>query len=216
MSSRFLEMTPPVSAALKAGTPVVAIETGFFMQLPYPRNLAALEDCEQALWRRDCVPCCVAVVDGKLKAGLSREDMELLCQSGGCCQRVDLPGLVGERATSGAGASAAMAIAKMAGIVPVMIPGLSDELADLDALCSTGRMVFCSKVSRENKLLYASRGIPVLEQEAEGISDAWLVQRDLEVTECTVAPCGNTLGDLAEKACAAAIAVKRKTSYNIG
>ena len=56
MASKYLDMCPPVLASLKAGTPIIAIETGFFMQLPYPRNLEALQECEQAFYRRDCVP----------------------------------------------------------------------------------------------------------------------------------------------------------------
>ena len=43
MASKYLDMCPPVLASLKAGTPIIAIETGFFMQLPYPRNLQALQ-----------------------------------------------------------------------------------------------------------------------------------------------------------------------------
>ena len=59
MASRFLDFSPPVATALKLGTPIVAIETGFFMRLPYPKNKEALSECEQAFWRRDCVPCCI-------------------------------------------------------------------------------------------------------------------------------------------------------------
>ena len=83
MASKYLDMCPPVLASLKAGTPIIAIETGFFMQLPYPRNLEALQECEQAFYRRDCVPCCVGIVNGRLKAGLSKQDMDTLCRSGG-------------------------------------------------------------------------------------------------------------------------------------
>ena len=107
MASKYLDTTPPVAAALKAGTPIVAIETGFFMRLPYPRNLAALQACEEAFWRRGCVPCCVAAVNGRLKAGLTKEDMETLCRAGGSCSRWELPSLVGGGGTAAAGASAA-------------------------------------------------------------------------------------------------------------
>ena len=213
MSSRYLEMTPPIAAALKAGTPVVAIETGFFMRLPYPKNLSALQECEQAFWRRDCVPCCIAVVDGKLKAGLTHEDMEAICQTQAVCSRSELPGLVGNRGTASADPSATMAVARMAGIVPVMVPGLSDSVSDLDALASSRCLIFSGKLSEEKRMLLNSRGIPVLDVEPNELADAFLVQRDLELSECTVAPCGFTLGDIAEKSSASALAIKRKTSY---
>ena len=210
MASKYLDMCPPAAAALKAGTPVIAIETGFFMQLPYPRNLAALQECEQAFWRRDCVPCCLGVVNGRLKVGLTKEDMDALCRCGGSCTRSQIPGLVGSGSTSGVGPSAALAIARMAGIVPVMAPGLRDSLADLDALSGASRLVFCGKVSPDKALLFSSRGVPVLRLETDELADAYLVQRELEVNECTVIPCGDTLGDIAEKASAVAMDIKRR------
>ena len=116
------------------------------------------------------------------------------------------------RATSGTGPSATLAIARMAGIIPVMAPGLRDSLADLDALSGSSRLVFCGKVSPDKALLFSSRGVPVLRLPAEELADAYLVQRDLEVNECTVIPCGDTLGDIAEKASAVAMDIKRKVS----
>ena len=110
MASRYLDLSPTVAAALKAGTPIVVIETGFFLRLPYPDNLSALQECEQAFWSRQCVPCCVAVVNGRLKAGLTRDDMETLCQSSRSCVRFELPGLVGGGETAGAGASGPLTI----------------------------------------------------------------------------------------------------------
>ncbi len=214
MASKFLDMSPTVAAAIKAGTPIVAIETGFFMKLPYPRNLSALQECEEAFWRRDCVPCCVGVVNGRIKAGLVKEDMDALCQAGTSCSRWELPSLVSGGGTAAAGASAALAIAKIAGIVPVMAPGLSDTLADLDALGASARMVFCGKVSPDKALLYSSRGVPVLRQETARLSDAYLVLRELELSESAVVPCGETLGDLAEASSSVAIDLKRKTNFS--
>lgn len=210
MASKYLDMCPPAAASLKAGMPIIAIETGFFMQLPFPRNLEALQECEQAFYRRDCVPCCIGIVNGRLKVGLTKEDMDTLCRSGGSCTRSQIPGLVGSEGTSGTGPSATLAIARMAGIVPVMMPGLRDSLSDLDALASSSRLVFCGRVSPDKALLFSSRGVPVLRLPAEELADAYLVQRELEVNECTVVPCGDTLGDIAEKASAVAIDIKKK------
>lgn len=216
MSSRYLDMTPPVAAAIKAGTPVTAIETGFFMQLPYPRNLKALTDCEQAFWRRGCVPCCVAVVNGRLKAGLTPEDMEQLCRNGRACSRPDLPGLVLSGGTAGARASAALAIATLAGIVPVMAPGISDSVADLDAVGATQRLIFTLDLAQDIRLLYTSRGVPILPpDDRDALADAFLVERELEFTAGMLVPCGNTLGDLAEAASGTAIALKKKTSFSV-
>ncbi len=214
MASRFLDFSPHVASILNVGTPIVAIETGFFMRLPYPKNLVALQECEQAFWRRSCVPCCMGMVNGRLKAGLTKEDMEALCRAGGNASRGELPNLAADKRTSGVDASATMAIAKLADIVPVMAPGLSDSLADMDALSTSARMVFCGRVEPDRAMLFAARSIAVLRQdEIDALTDAFLLQRDLELTECAVVPCGETLGDLAEKASAAALDLKKKIDF---
>ena len=214
MSSKYLDMSPPVSAALKAGTPIAAIETGIFMQLSYPQNLTAMQDCEQAFWGGDCVPCFTAVIDGRLKAGLSREEMDRLCQTRTVCSRVDLPEMVAEEKTASLRPSGALAVAKMAGIVPVASPGLAQDMADVDALCAVGRLVFCSTLSMEARRLYSQKGIPVLsELPPERLADAYQIQRDLGVSESTVVPCAASMTDIARRAAAAAIALKRNTSF---
>ena len=214
MAGKFMDFSPAAATALKMGTPIVAIETGFFMRLPYPKNLNAINECEQAFWRRDCVPCFMGVVDGRLKAGLNKDDLDRLCQAGGSCTRSELVGLAADRGTSGAGAGAVMAMARMAGIVPVLAPGLSDSLADLDPLCSTARLVFCSQVDPDRALLYASRSVSVIRSDEPGrIAEAYLLQRELEMTECTVVPCGDTLGELAQTASRTTLELKKKTDF---
>ena len=215
MASRFLDISAPVARALNTNALIVAIETGFFMRLPYPKNRDALLECEQAFSRRSCVPCCVGVVDGRLKAGLTKEDMERLCQAGGSCARGELPSLAASGGTSGTGAGATMAIARMAGIEPVMAPGLTDSLADLEALCSSARLVFCGRVPADTALLYSSRSVAILRQaDEDGIAEAYLLQRELEMSESAVVPCGETLGELADRSCAAAMALKKKSDYS--
>ena len=216
MASKFMDFSPSVATALKMGTPIVAIETGFFMRLPYPKNMNALEECEQAFWRRDCVPCLMGVVEGRLKAGLNKEDLDKLCQAGGGCTRGELVNLAAEKGTSAVSAGAAVALARMAGIVPVMAPGLSDTLSDLDPLCSSARLVFCGRVDPDRALLYASRSVAVVRSDEPGrIAEAYLLQRDLELTECTVAPCGPTLGEMAQAASRTALELKKRTDFTL-
>ena len=51
------------------------------------------------------------------------------------------------------------------------------------------------------------------QDEIGALTDAFLLQRELELTECAVIPCGETLGDLAEKAAASALDLKKKTDF---
>ena len=214
MASRFLEFSPSAATSLKIGTPTVIIETGFFMRFPYPQNVSALEECEQAFWRRDCVPCFAAVIRGKLKAGLSKEEADLLCSTQSVCSRWELPMMFGAGKTAAADASAAMAIARLTDVVPVLAPGLSDSLADLDALASSERLVFCRSLSEDTSLLFTSRGVPVLRGETNELSTAYLVQRELELSEGAVVPCGSTLKEMADICCAVAVDLKKKSNFS--
>lgn len=207
--SKYIEMTPHVSNSLRSGTPVVAVATGFFMRLPYPKNFQALQECERVIWSLNCVPCLVAVVDGMLKVGLNKEDLDYLCQKGTSADRVDLPGLVAAGGTAAVNSSAAIAIARLAGIECVVAPGLSDAAGDVDALSACQRMVFCENLTEDVKLLYAARSIPVLSQVSETLSDAYLVQQELGMNECTVICCERSIRSMVEKACEAAIAYKK-------
>ena len=107
-----------------------------------------------------------------------------------------------------------MAMARMAGIVPVMAPGLSDALSDLDPLCSTARLVFCAQVDPDRALLYASRSVAVVRSDDPGrIAEAYLLQRDLEMSECAVNPCGPTLGEMAQASSRTALELKKRTDF---
>ena len=207
--SKYIELTPHVSNSLRTGTPVVAVATGFFMRLPYPKNFQALQECERVIWSLNCVPCMIAVVDGMLKVGLNKEDMDYVCQQGAAANRVDLPGLVAKGGTAAVRSSAAIAIAKLAGIECVVAPGLSDAPGDIDALSAYQRLVFCEDLSQDVQLLYAARSIPVLHQVGDTLSDAYLVQQELGMNECTVVCCDKSIRAMAEQACAAAIAYRK-------
>jgi pseudouridine-5'-phosphate glycosidase len=77
--SRALRVAPEVAAALAAGGPVVALETSIVAHgLPAPENLQAALACEAAIRAGGAVPATVAVIDGELRLGLGRADLERL------------------------------------------------------------------------------------------------------------------------------------------
>lgn len=215
LNSKYMDLTPPAMAAIKAGTPIAVIETGFFMQLAYPENVAALQNCEEAFWRRDCVPCCVAVVDGRIKVGLTKEDMEAVCRAKCSVSREELPAMVGSKGTAACTASAAVCVARMAGIVPVVCPGLGDSTSDMNALRNSRRLIFCNRLTRDMVNVYAMQGVTVLGSDVEpaAAADTYAVTRELEFEESTVVVCGPTLADLAEHTGGTAIALKKLNNY---
>ena len=143
-----LSVSPPVADALAAGRPVVALESTIISHgLPRPDNLAAAREFEQILLELDVTPATVAVLDGRLKAGLTPTELERVAAEEMPKLSVrDLP-VVLARGGSGATTVAATSyVADLAGIRVFATGGLGgvhrgasetfDESADLGVLAS--------------------------------------------------------------------------------
>ena len=119
-------LSPEVSAALSAGRPVVALESTIIAHgMAYPANVETAMAVEQVVRAHGAVPATIAVIGGKLKAGLSAEEIEMFGQSGPEIMKVsvrDLPFVVGRGLDGATTVAATMRIAAMAGI-PVFATG---------------------------------------------------------------------------------------------
>src|SRR6187402_716019 len=72
-----LSCRPEVADALSAGAPVVALESTIISHgMPWPRNMEAALALEAAVRALGAVPATIAIVDGRLKAGLSHDEIE--------------------------------------------------------------------------------------------------------------------------------------------
>lgn len=151
--SDLLTISAEVSAALREGRPVVALETSIVGQgLPSPHNLRAARESEAAIRKEGAVPATVAVLDGHLRAGLDDRDLERIASGASKVSSRDLgPALV--RGAAGATTVAAtMRIASMAGIRFFATGGIGgahrghpeDQSADLEELGRTPVAVFCA------------------------------------------------------------------------
>lgn len=141
-----LSISTEVSEALSAGRPVVALESTIISHgLPRPDNLVAARHFEQMLRDRGVVPATIAVLDGRLKAGLTDAELERVASEDVAKLSMrDLP-VVLARGGSGATTVAATSfIADHAGIRVFATGGLGgvhrgagstfDESNDLKAL----------------------------------------------------------------------------------
>ena len=98
----YLSITPEVSAALRGGKPVVALESTILSHgMPYPENLAFAAEIEKIIRAEGAVPATIAIIDGVLKVGLTQDELEHLFRSEDVAQaaRRDLPVLVAQRRT---------------------------------------------------------------------------------------------------------------------
>lgn len=115
-----LRFSEEVRRALKAGQPLVALETSVVAQgLPYPDNLAAARACEEAIRRAGAVPAATAIIDGQLCIGLEEPEMRRLAEGKERLLKLgsrDLSVAMATRATGGTTVSATCEMAAAAGI----------------------------------------------------------------------------------------------------
>ena len=154
----YLDISPEVKAALDAGRPVVALESTIISHgMPYPRNVETALLVEKTIRDNGAIPATIAVIGGRLKAGLSHEEIEYLGKTGrgvAKASRRDLPALVARKADGATTVATTMIIAHMAGINIFATGGIGgvhrgaevtmDISADLEELAQTPVMVVCA------------------------------------------------------------------------
>jgi pseudouridylate synthase len=153
-----LDIHPDVAAALAAGRPVVALESTIISHgMPYPHNVATALQVEAEIKAHGATPATIAIVGGRLKAGLSHYEIEHLGQSGRSVVKVsrrDIPFTVASGATGATTVASTMVIAAMAGIRVFATGGIGgvhrgaehsfDISADLQELATTPVAVVCA------------------------------------------------------------------------
>jgi len=99
----YLDIAPEVQQALEQGRAVVALESTIISHgMPYPQNVATALQVEDEVRRHGAVPATIAIVNGRLKAGLSREEIEQLGLAGHAVTKVsrrDIPFMVAGKRT---------------------------------------------------------------------------------------------------------------------
>ena len=153
-----LDIAPEVAEALAAGKPVVALESTIISHgMPYPQNVETALKVEQIIRDAGAVPATIAIIGGRLKAGLSKEEIDYLGRTGAGipkASRRDLPVLVAQGKDGACTVTTTMMIADMAGIRVFATGGIGgvhrgaqetfDISADLEELANTSVMVVCA------------------------------------------------------------------------
>ena len=120
MLNMYLDVAPEVQEALDAGKPVVALESTIISHgMPYPKNVETAMLVEKTIRENGAVPATIAVIGGRLKAGLTYEEIEHLGKAGhnvAKASRRDLPALVARGVDGATTVTTTMIIAHMAGI----------------------------------------------------------------------------------------------------
>ena len=156
--NQYLDIKPEVAAALAAGKPVVALESTIISHgMPWPQNAETALRVEQAIRENGAVPATIAVLGGRLKAGLTKEEIEYLGRKGQAvakASRRDLPVLCARGADGATTVASTMIVAALAGIRVFATGGIGgvhrgaettmDISADLEELARTPVLVICA------------------------------------------------------------------------
>ena len=154
----YLDIHPEVAEALAAGKPVVALESTIISHgMPYPQNVQTALEVERIIRENGAVPATIAVIGGRLKAGLSPEEIEYFGKKGqdiAKASRRDLAVLCARGEDGATTVTTTMIIAHMAGIKIFATGGIGgvhrgaettmDISADLEELGQTPVMVVCA------------------------------------------------------------------------
>ena len=156
--NKYLDLSPEVAEALRTGKPVVALESTIISHgMPYPQNVETALKVENTIRENGAVPATIAVIGGRLKAGLTPEEIEYLGRKGrgvAKASRRDLPVLVAQGKDGATTVTTTMIIAALAGIKVFATGGVGgvhrgaettmDISADLEELAQTPVMVICA------------------------------------------------------------------------
>ena len=156
--NRYLDISPAVAEALKAGKPVVALESTIISHgMPWPQNFETALAVEKTVRENGAEPATVAILGGRLKAGLTEDEIEYLAKKGQDipkASRRDLPVLCARGMDGATTVASTMIVAALAGIDVFATGGIGgvhrgaettmDISADLEELAQTPVLVICA------------------------------------------------------------------------
>ncbi len=196
----YLRLSPEVASALEAGEAVVALESTIISHgMPYPENVETALQVEQTIREAGAIPATIAIMDGKMQAGLTTDQLELLGRSGLSvtkASRRDIPLLIQRKQLGATTVAATMIVAAAAGIPVFATGGIGgvhrggaqdfDISADLQELAQTKVAVVCagakSILDLPLTLEYLETfGVPVLGYQTEEFPAFYTRQSGLSV-----------------------------------
>ena len=184
--NKYLSLSKEVELALKEGRPVVALESTIISHgMPYPQNVETALKVEEIVKSYGAVPATIAIMDGKLKCGLTAEEIDFLGREGEKvvkCSRRDIPVALSKKLVGATTVATTMMIANMAGISVFATGGIGgvhrgaettmDISADLEELSQTPVMVVCAGAKAILDIgltleYLETKGVPVIGYETE-------------------------------------------------
>ena len=155
--NKFIEIHPKVKKALEERKAVVALESTIISHgMPYPKNIETALEIEDIIRENGAVPATIGIINGKIKIGLTKEEVELLGESDEVVKvsRRDLPVVLAEKKHGATTVAGTMIAADLAGIKIFVTGGVGgvhrgaessfDISADLEELKKTSVAVIAA------------------------------------------------------------------------
>lgn len=177
----YLEVSPEIELALKENKPVVALESTIISHgMPYPQNVETALKVEEIIRENGAIPATMAILNGKLKVGLSKEEIDYLGKKGLKvikASRRDIPVILAKKEDGATTVASTMILANLAGIKIFATGGIGgvhrgaettmDISADLEELAMTDVAVVCAGAKSILDLgltleYLETKGVPVL------------------------------------------------------
>ena len=202
MTSPSLHITDEIKKALTSGTAIVALESTIISHgLPYPENVSIARAIEQMVRDNGAIPATIAILDGKIKIGLSASDLEKLAHPDSNVIKVsrrDIGSVIARKANGATTVASTMIFAKMAGISVFATGGIGgvhqgaetdfDISADLPELGRTNVAVVSAgpKAILDLPLTMEyleTHGVPVIGYGTDELPAFWSRQSGIAVTD---------------------------------
>lgn len=154
---QYLILSEEVRTAKEQGKPIVALESTIISHgMPYPQNVETARAVEEIIRENGAVPATIALIDGKIKIGLSDDELEMFGKSTDVAKvsRRDLAYLLATKKMGATTVAATMICAELADIHIFVTGGIGgvhrgaettmDISADLEELAQTNVAVICA------------------------------------------------------------------------
>src|SRR5699024_3241260 len=157
MMEKYIVLSDEVKKAVENKEPIVALESTIISHgMPYPQNVKTAKEVEDIIRENGATPATIAIMDGKIKIGLSADELELFGSSDDVAKvsRRDLAGIIASKKLGATTVATTMICAELAGIRVFATGGIGgvhrgaettmDISADLEELSNTGVAVVCA------------------------------------------------------------------------
>jgi pseudouridylate synthase len=200
MQDKYLEYSKEAGLAIEKGIPVVALESTIISHgMPYPENVETALNCQRIIREHGAVPATIAILNGKLKVGLSDDEIDFLGKEGVKIQKTsrrDIAYNVSNKINGATTVSATMYIAALAGIRVFATGGIGgvhrgaentmDISADLEELAITDVAVISAGAKSILDLgltleYLETKGVPVIGYKTEVLPAFYSEKSDFKV-----------------------------------